>query len=87
MVPGMTERERLATDDRRLEWLTDARIGPAHLTSMQGAPRRGDGFRPSLPIGLWRHGLSSVLVLGRRLRLTRPGTAELRPSIGDSTAG
>jgi hypothetical protein len=28
MVPGMTERERLAADVQRLEWLADAVLGP-----------------------------------------------------------
>lgn len=29
MVPGMTERERLAVDLQRLAWLADARLGSA----------------------------------------------------------
>ena len=87
MVPGMIERERLAADVRRGEWLADARIGPARLISLPSQPRSGNGPHPSLPLGLWRHGLSSALVLGRRLRLMQPGAVELRPSIVDQTAG
>ena len=29
IVPGMTERERLAADVRRCAWLADATLGPA----------------------------------------------------------
>ena len=32
MVPGMTERERLAADLRRLEWLADAQLGPTRVS-------------------------------------------------------
>jgi hypothetical protein len=40
MVPGLTERERLIADTRRLEWLCDAVIGPV-LSSGRRPPRIG----------------------------------------------
>ena len=72
MVPGMTERERLAADVRRLAWLAEAAIGPTRIGRDAG-PRLARGeLRPSLPIGLWRRGLSSARVLGQRVRLLHP---------------
>jgi hypothetical protein len=40
MVPGMTERERLIRDTQRIEWLSDAVIGPAR-SSGRRPPRIG----------------------------------------------
>ena len=87
MVPGMTERGRLAADVQRLEWLADARISPGRLTALSIKPDGDKGSRPSFPLDLWRRGLSSALLLSRRLRLKQPRRVELRPRIVDSTAG
>lgn len=76
MVPGMTERERLAVDLRRLEWLSDAVIGPARITYKPGSASISSGDRADLPLGIWRRGLASVLVLGKRVRLTQPRAAK-----------
>lgn len=80
MVPGMTERDRLAADVRRIEWLADATLGPARIGRQPSAPATTSMARPSLPIGLWRRGLSSARVLGQRIRL-------LQPAPGGLTAG
>lgn len=62
MVPGMTERERLAADVRRLEWLADATLGPA---GRMRAPTPAN--EPALPLGIWRGGLTAALLLGQRI--------------------
>lgn len=72
MVPGMTERERLAADLRRLDWLADATLGPARIGRPLMAPPSPSTMRPLLPVGLWRGGLSSARVLGQRFRLLSP---------------
>jgi hypothetical protein len=72
MVPGMTERERLATDARRLEWLAEATLGPARIEYATAPPSTEPRRRLELPIGLWRRGLSSARVLGQRVRLIPP---------------
>ena len=72
MVPGMTERERLAADMRRLEWLSDAVIGPTWMAHESGLPEVASGSRPVLPFGTWRRGLASALVFGKRVRLLQP---------------
>ena len=62
MVPGMTERECLAADVRRLEWLADARFGPAGIMR---SPTPED--EAALPLGVWRRGLTAALLLGQRI--------------------
>ena len=63
MVPGMTERERLAADAGRLAWLADARLG-------QLRPRAGpvvpSGSRHSLPLAFWGRCTAAALNLRRR---------------------
>jgi hypothetical protein len=82
MVPGMTERERLATDVRRLEWLADATLGPVGSGYALAPTAQRREPHPALPLGLWRRGLSSARVLGQRVRLLQPGMAEglLKPT-------
>ena len=76
MVPGMTERERLADDVRRLEWLADARFGPAGIMR---APTPTD--EPAIPLGIWRRGLTAALLLGQRIpRRPETGATRLRPA-------
>ena len=72
MVPGMTERERLAADVRRIAWLADATLGPARIGRQLSVPSTTSTVRPTLPVGLWRRGLSSARVLGQRIRLQQP---------------
>ena len=72
MVPGMTERERLAADARRLAWLADATLGPARIGGTAHVPSVAGTPRPVFPIGIWRRGLSSARVLGQRIRLRHP---------------
>jgi len=79
MVPGMTERERLAADLRRLEWLADAQLGPTRVSWPLARGGATALSRPTLPVGLWRRGIASALVFGKRIRLVRPGlTGSLR---------
>ena len=75
MVPGMSERERLAADLRRLDWLADAALGPARIGCALTASPMAEPSRAALPIGLWRRGLSSARVLGQRILLRRPAPA------------
>ena len=64
MVPGMTERERLAADVVRLEWLAEARFGPATTPSPSSSATTSQG-----PLGSWRRGLTAALLLSQRVRL------------------
>lgn len=80
MVPGMTERERHAADVRRLAWLADATLGPARIGCAAVASPEADAPRASLPIGLWRRGLSSARVLGQRIRLLQPAPGGAIPN-------
>jgi hypothetical protein len=67
MVPGMTERERLAADVRRLAWLTDVRFGPATDGTKPTQPKPNTSrLTPAL------HSLATRFHLGKRLRL-QPG--------------
>lgn len=62
MVPGMTERERLAADVARLAWLVEARFGPANPIA---APQR-----PPIavsPLSGGRRALTAALLFGQRL--------------------
>jgi hypothetical protein len=68
MVPGMTERDCLAADLRRLEWLYGASLGPP-LPSARPAVQYGP---PNfVPLGLYRRGFMTELGLGRRVCLAR----------------
>jgi hypothetical protein len=79
MVPGMTERDRLAADVRRLAWLADATLGPARIGNAAQEPKEKSMPRPALPIGIWRRGLSSARILGQRIRLLQPAPGEALP--------
>ena len=72
MVPGMTERERLAADVKRLEWLSDAVLGPRQPPRPPTPPGVPSGVRISVPLDLCRRGFTIVAGLGRRIRTTRP---------------
>ena len=75
MVPGMTERERLAAEQRRLEWLAAARFGPARL---RPAPARcaSEPARRHALIGSLKNGISAaVLSVVRRVRPAQLETA------------
>jgi len=85
MVLGMFERERLAADAQRLEWLAEASIGSVRLTTSLHQNHAGAGQPTASALSLWRRGLASAVVLGRRIRLTPRGATELRPQIVDPT--
>lgn len=76
MVPGMTERDRRIADMQRLEWLADARFGPArrpvasHWQREEVVPRRVRRRDP-----WWRH-LLAALSPGRRVRPRQPMTLD-----------
>lgn len=88
MVPGMTERERLAADVTRLDWLADARFGPANIPT---PPPKGE--KPSSPLGIWRRGLTAALLFGQRFSqqpqsvdpLSRSADARLAPAGSSSS--
>lgn len=65
MVPGMTERERLAADVRRAEWLAEAMLEP-ELASRAPGPQQAQQVRP-----LSRF-LAAAAARVRRLGLLRP---------------
>lgn len=73
MVPGMTERERLAADTRRLEWLADARFGPPTFAA-PAKPNRAISL-----LALVRLGLAAALIFGRRVRAL-PGQESASPA-------
>jgi hypothetical protein len=66
MVPGMTERERLASDVRRLEWLADARFGLAPHVAVFSPPH------VISPPSSWRRALIAAFRLGQRVRSLSP---------------
>ena len=80
MVPGMTERERLAADVQRLEWLADATLGPAQLARPPGPPAVPSGTRHSVPLGLCRRGFVLAHGVGQSIRTIRPRTVWPLPS-------
>ena len=79
MVPGMTERERLAADVRRLAWLADARFGPA---TRVGATAQSP--RAFSPLSIGRRALTAALLFGQRVRSlpTPRGGGAGGPSLG-----
>lgn len=81
MVPGMTERERLAADVRRLEWLADARLGPRQIPSPPDRPAVLSGTRYSVPLGFCRRGFAMALDLSRRVPLIRPKSVWPHPGV------
>jgi hypothetical protein len=74
MVPGMTERERLAGDVQRLEWLADAVRGPTQLPRLSSPPTVPSGTRRFIPLGVYGRSFALMHELGRRLRTIRPKT-------------
>jgi hypothetical protein len=82
MVPGMTERERLAADVRLCAWLADARFGPA-LTAVSPMARVTVTERPlELPRRLVRGALAVARGIGWWLRPIPVGTFRLLPKRG-----
>ena len=71
MVPGMTERERLAADVRRLEWLAETRLGPTRIAP---APSRSrdDKSRFAPRFGLLRQRIVLVILVVRQVRWLEP---------------
>jgi hypothetical protein len=68
----MVERERLAAEARRLEWLADAKLGPArlHPAATRPLPDRAQG--PPLLVRLLRRGQWAAAAVGRSLRRVGP---------------
>lgn len=65
MVPGMTERERLAADARLCAWLAESRYGPT-LTAVSPLARVTDAERrPRLPLELGRRAFAAARALAR----------------------
>ena len=62
MVPGMTERERLAADMRRAEWLAEAVLGPVQVNR---SPARRLSALPRESV----HILAAARALVRRIRI------------------
>ena len=79
MVPGMSERERLAADMQRLEWLADALLGPRQL-SRPRRPAVPSGTRRTVPLDLCRRGFAMAQELNRRIRTIRPRTGWSLPT-------
>jgi hypothetical protein len=71
MVPGMTERETLAADVQRVEWLADAALGPTQMARPPGPPAVPSGSRYFVPLGLCRRNAALVHSLGRRIHAIR----------------
>jgi len=87
MVPGMAERETLATEMRLQEWLAKATIGPARI----GHPLGGISLRSDrgavLPPGIWRRGLLAASVIGKRISLVHPGTPRVATGNANAPVG
>lgn len=79
MVPGMTERERLAADTMRLAWLADATLGPTHIGNASHKPAKVSESRLALLGGIWMRGLSSARNLGQRIRRLPPAPSVALP--------
>jgi hypothetical protein len=71
MIPGMSERERLAADMERLEWLADAALGPRRLSRARHAGMPS-GSRYTVPLDLCSRGFALAQDLNRRVRTIRP---------------
>ncbi len=78
MVPGMTERERLAADARLCMWLADATLGPTR-TAVSPKAVTISAHRSPLSLRLVRDGLARARVIGRRMRLRARVLARQRP--------
>ena len=72
MIPGMTERDRLANDVRVLEWLADATVGPVGIGARRPLTPAVARKRFAFPLGAWRRGLAAAFVLGQRIRAIDP---------------
>jgi hypothetical protein len=75
----MTERDRLAAEVNRLEWLADAALGPRQLPRRPEPPAVLSGTRYAVPLDLCRRGFATALGLGRRVGTIRPGSVWLLP--------
>ena len=73
MVPGMFERERLAADMQRLEWLAAAMLGPGRSSRLRRTAVPS-GTRRTVPLGLCRRGFAIAQDLNRRICMIRPRT-------------
>ena len=69
MVPGMTERERLAADVRLCMWLADATLGPIRTAVSPTAPATTSAHRSPLSSRLVRDGLAMARGFGRQMGL------------------
>jgi hypothetical protein len=76
MVPGFTERDCLAADLQRREWLAEANASASLDSQSADARKRAMSERPCLPLGAWRRSLSSVRNLGQRIRLGQMATGD-----------
>jgi hypothetical protein len=74
----MTEREWRSTDQRRLEWLSDALLGPPLRRARPLVP---SGTRHTIPLALRRLAIAAALGLERHARLNRIYAAPSRPPL------
>jgi hypothetical protein len=72
MVPGMTERERLAADMQRLEWLADSVVGPSRLPRSPTRDANRAGGNRQIPRGLCRKSPMWAQALWRRIGGLQP---------------
>ena len=81
MVPAMIERERLAADVRRAEWLAAAAAGPNRSYAPLAQPGARAKRRPA-------HGRFARLMLAIRRGLggTRPGSAQAQERFPERAA-
>ena len=64
MVPGLTERERLAADLRRAEWLAEAVRGSARVGRSTIRPARIPTWQADWKSSLWLTGVALVRHVG-----------------------
>jgi hypothetical protein len=85
------DRAQLARDLELLGIIGDPTRGPLASLYRPAVPQVAARTLLTAPRQRWRRLLTAAISLARRLRpapgMPRPGTAEFRPSIGDSRAG
>jgi hypothetical protein len=69
MVPGMTERERLAADSRRREWMAETALAAIQFRGLENGRTSIALSRLPVPLGLRSRSFRPAILLGQRSRL------------------
>jgi hypothetical protein len=88
MVPGMTERERLAADARREAWLSEAKSGSVQLRPHNSPTRSVAGVRRDAAVEepSWQRLVAAMRLLLVRVHAIRPSSTRYAPDhVGSRT--